>query len=844
MTVAALWPILEGSGTAVGLQDWLPPASSPPTATAAAHQRQPLRLAVDLSIWICEAQTSTVLRNFHTDPAVFLAYQRTVALLRLGIQLIAVIEGDRRGTDTAGAGAGGDGTTGTTRRRGNAGAFAAACRNCERMLSLLGVPVVRATHEGEALCALLNQRDVVDGVISNDGDCLLFGAATLFTDFSLDNLHRGAVKRYDASNLQAASSATEDPGDGAPGNGNAATFAATNQHITLTRDDLIAFAIICGSDIAGGGIPTMGAKKAIKFIEMCQKSRASTRNALEVLRLWDADARLRAATTMAAAATLASAAHHNDDDDENDDNPAAAAAASAKQRCCSICLHVGDKRTHEKSGCTECGSSEGCYPVSVEERYKGSIKEKALGMTPTFASQPSIQAYRNPNGNVIPRTTMGATLRVSSDLPMQRPKYQEALRSSLLFKGNSSSTSQEYLRQTMPKLLARLYILEKAKSTLPENRYVSSSSNISDDMPTPRKIIGRQTKNGRATYLIEWIIGRKEEDALIFVTSEWQSIVDSKMSTLVDAFRRAEQTARNEESRRAMFGQGRGRGGGGGRGAGGVRGSSNRAGAKRRALVQNGGGGRKGGGGKRERAFTKSTSAAAPRAHDDTSNVSRHSTHEADKPTAVGDDTTNITKFIMRENHFRAEEEGKRGEKNDSINAGDANADSDCSDLSFDDFEENVDRGTFIDIESSVGNRNNSVSGRADQGYAASMPINAHHAHDHAHAGGAYETPNQYHRGNLANPQACFKPFDSEERNVEDNSELKLAPEQEEEIGAHAAASAAYRPVLETPNVYYYGQLANPREPSPKEQEPEVDDEDRLRYSHHDTKTGFKTPMT
>ena len=156
MGVTALWPMLEGSGTTVGLQDWLPPASSPPPAAAtaaAATHHQPslrLRLAIDLSIWLCEAQTSKILRNFHTDPAVFLTYQRTVALLKLGMQLVAVVEGDRRGIGTDG-GDGSTGTTGTTRRRTNSG-FATACSNCERMLMLLGVPVVRATYEGEALC--------------------------------------------------------------------------------------------------------------------------------------------------------------------------------------------------------------------------------------------------------------------------------------------------------------------------------------------------------------------------------------------------------------------------------------------------------------------------------------------------------------------------------------------------------------------------------------------------------------------------------------------------------------------------------------------------------------------
>ena len=65
---------------------------------------------------------------------------------------------------------------------------------------------------------------------------------------------------------------------------------------------------------------------------------------------------------------------------------------------------------------------------------------------------------------------------------------------------------------------------------------------------------------------------------------------------------------------------------------------------------------------------------------------------------------------------------------------------------------------------------------------------------------------------------------------------------QDEATGAHAAA-AAYRPVLETPNVYYYGQLANPREPPSKEEEPEMGDEDSLRCSNPDTEAGFKAPM-
>jgi len=804
MTVAALWSILDGGGcgTAIGLQDWLPTA-----AITTCRPSRPQRLAIDLSIWICEAQTSTV-RNFHADPAVFLTYQRAVTLLKMGLQLVAVLEGDRRRSG----------------RRGNAGAFAAASENCERMLSLLGVPVVRATHEGEALCALLNRRDVVDGVLSNDGDCLLFGATTVFTDFSLENLQRGAVKRFDATNLQAALAPEEGADDGG-----AARAAPATSRIALDRDDLIAFALLCGSDIVGNGVPTMGAKKAIKFIDMCRRSDASTRTALEVLQLWDAEARLHAAVKTTAAATVVSA---TDTDANSGVATATAASAATKQRCCSLCLHAGDKRTHEKSGCAECGSSEGCFPVSVAERYKSFVKDKALTMQPTFASQPTLEAYRNPNGNAIPRTTTGTTLGVSAELPMQKPRYQEALRSSLLFKGNSPSTSEEYLRQTMPKLLARLYILDKAKSTLPENRYASSiSSNISEDMPAPRKIIGRQTKDGRPVYLIEWVIGRKKEEALIFVTSEWQSIVDAKLSALVDIFRRAEQKSRNEDSRLAMFGQGKGRGSrggaGGGRlgGEGGVRGGNNRAGAKRHAQNL----GRKGARGKRERNFSASLAVARARGND----LPRHN-HEADKPLTAGDDTTNLAKFIMRKNHVGGGEE---------IDADDENVGSDCSDLSFDGFDDIGDDGD--DRGKGVGNKSTNIE--KSENASGHGRAYAYKQLNHVD-GGAYKTPNQYHQGNLANPHAGFKPFESKEK--EDGDGLELEPKLREPVaseddvtGAHAAAADAFRPlVLETPNVYYYGQLANPRELPPKEPETNDDDTSSLQRDP-DVEVRFKTPM-
>ena len=208
-----------------------------------------------------------------------------MALLKLGLKLIFVVEGDRRSFIS---GATDNNANISARRRGGSN-FTRACRSCEELLGFLGVPVVRARCEGEALCALLNQRGIVDGVISNDGDCLLFGATTVYTDFTLQNLEHNQVKRYDDSDLRAV---VEDDADGG---------STGSESITLDRDDLIAFAILTGSDIAGDGIPHVGPKKAIKFIQACRRSHPlhlqgyQGRPAIDVLQRWDSAARNAAA---------------------------------------------------------------------------------------------------------------------------------------------------------------------------------------------------------------------------------------------------------------------------------------------------------------------------------------------------------------------------------------------------------------------------------------------------------------------------------------------------------------------------------------------------------------------
>jgi flap endonuclease GEN len=73
--------------------------------------------------------------------------------------------------------------------------FWSESERCASLLLLLGVTVLQAEAEGEALSALLNARRICDGDVSDDGGCFLFGAKTLYTKFAVENLENHQVMR-------------------------------------------------------------------------------------------------------------------------------------------------------------------------------------------------------------------------------------------------------------------------------------------------------------------------------------------------------------------------------------------------------------------------------------------------------------------------------------------------------------------------------------------------------------------------------------------------------------------------------------------------------------------------
>ena len=513
MTVSSLWTVLDeaGCGVPVGIDDFnLRGRGDQPN--------QQTILAVDLSIWICEGITSTALSSFHSDPVVHLVYQRAVKLLKLGVGLVFVVEGKRRvRTQTTTAASS---QTHELKQRRAGSQFWHASNRCESMLQGLGVPVVRADAEGEALCALLNSRGLVDGVISNDGDCLLFGAKTIYTGFSAENLEARKVMRYDSNKLLASV-------DG----GNRSNVASTST-IKLSREDLIAFAVLTGSDLVGDGLPHVGHRKAIQYLHACRsvKHPSSNTTCLDELLSW---------SDASAAESIQARVVQVDCDD---DGP-----CTLPSRCCSICLHQGDKKQHEKHGCSECGTGpgEGCIAVTANEKFLRSLKEKA--------KKGSIAPRHIVNGYCSEQNVPHSLCNLKTKPYTVSVDAAKLYTTSLILKGRTTETSLEHIKQTLPKLLARLDLW----ATGPRNRYATTKQLYK---PIPAHITKKLVKQSMPCYEVVWSINidptTSENELFRFSTVECQSLIDSIHPQLVTSFHREERRrlqGRAKEERDRMF---------------------------------------------------------------------------------------------------------------------------------------------------------------------------------------------------------------------------------------------------------------------------------------------------
>lgn len=114
-----------------------------------------------------------------------------------------------------------------------------ATATAKRLVRLFGFPVHQAPGEAEAECAALQRAGVVDAVLSEDVDALMFGATRMLRSWSSENKGSGPpthVTLYDMETIKS--------------------------QVGLDKDGLVLVALMRGGDYMPAGVPGIGPKTA------------------------------------------------------------------------------------------------------------------------------------------------------------------------------------------------------------------------------------------------------------------------------------------------------------------------------------------------------------------------------------------------------------------------------------------------------------------------------------------------------------------------------------------------------------------------------------------------------
>ncbi|CAH6786838.1 flap endonuclease GEN homolog 1 isoform X2 [Phodopus roborovskii] len=292
MGVNDLWQILEPVKQHIHLQDL-----------------SGKTIAVDLSLWVCEAQTVKKMIGTVMKPHLRNLFFRISYLTQMNVKLVFVMEGEppklkadvmSKRTQTRYGPSGKPCSQRTGRSH-----FKSILRECLEMLDCLGIPWVQAVGEAEAMCAYLNASGHVDGCLTNDGDAFLYGAQTVYRNFTMN---------------------TKDP------HVDCYTVSSIKSKLGLDRDALVGLAVLLGCDYLPKGVPGVGKEQALKLLRILKGQ-----SLLQRFNQWIIE-------------------------------PCSSIPQSAAKNVahCSVCSHPGSPKDHERKGCTLCKSDRYCEPHDYE----------------------------------------------------------------------------------------------------------------------------------------------------------------------------------------------------------------------------------------------------------------------------------------------------------------------------------------------------------------------------------------------------------------------------------------------------------------------------------------------
>jgi flap endonuclease-1 len=122
--------------------------------------------------------------------------------------------------------------------------------DAKELILALGQVVVEAPSEGEAQASFMVKKGDADFVISQDADCLLFGAPRMVKNLTITGKRkRPGAYAYDDISPEVI------------------TLRDVLQGLALTQDQLIVLGILVGTDYNPGGIKGIGPKKALALLK-------------------------------------------------------------------------------------------------------------------------------------------------------------------------------------------------------------------------------------------------------------------------------------------------------------------------------------------------------------------------------------------------------------------------------------------------------------------------------------------------------------------------------------------------------------------------------------------------
>ncbi|KAL6569459.1 hypothetical protein OROMI_013973 [Orobanche minor] len=270
------------------------------------------RVAIDLSYWI--VQHETAIKGCTRKPHIRLTFFRTINLFsKFGAYPVFVLDGTpsplksqarilrffrSSGIDVSGLPEVEEGVS-VERNR----AFRKCVEECVELLELLGMPVLKAKGEAEALCAELNREGLVDACITADSDAFLYGAQCVIKRFQPSS--KEPFECYHISDIETG--------------------------LGLKRNHLIAVSLLVGNDHDLNGITGIGMDKAVRFVKSFDE--------VEILN------RL----------------HDLAEENTGDESLCLSDEKTLKQKSphCSYCGHLGNKKAHFKLSCEYCKSTAG-----------------------------------------------------------------------------------------------------------------------------------------------------------------------------------------------------------------------------------------------------------------------------------------------------------------------------------------------------------------------------------------------------------------------------------------------------------------------------------------------------